>query len=64
MPWDQAEACYLFLKELQTQLRSIPGKKGLGIFYWEPQCYGNWKGYTLGAFDNAGRPTRAMTAFQ
>ena len=64
MPWDQADACYLFLKELQTQLRSIPSQKGLGIFYWEPQCYGNWKGYTLGAFDNAGRPTRAMTAFQ
>lgn len=64
MPWDQADPCYLFLKELQTQLRSIPSQKGLGIFYWEPQCYGNWKGYTLGAFDNEGRPTRAMTAFQ
>ncbi|GDX42739.1 arabinogalactan endo-beta-1,4-galactanase [Bacteroidota bacterium] len=64
MPWDQADASYLFLKELQTQLRSIPNQKGLGVFYWEPQCYGNWKGYTLGAFDNAGRPTRAMTAFQ
>jgi arabinogalactan endo-1,4-beta-galactosidase len=64
MPWDQADACYLFLSQLQTQLRTIPDQKGLGIFYWEPQCYGNWKGYTLGAFDNAGSPTRAMAAFQ
>jgi len=64
MPWDQADACYLFLKELQTQLRSIPDQKGLGLLYWEPQSYGNWKGYSLGAFENSGRPTRALTAFQ
>lgn len=64
MPWDQSDACYSFIKELQTQLLAIPNQQGLGIFYWEPQCYGNWKGYSLGAFDNNGRPTRAMTAFQ
>jgi arabinogalactan endo-1,4-beta-galactosidase len=64
MPWDQSDACYSFLKELQTQLLALPNQQGLGIFYWEPECYGNWKGYSLGAFDNAGRPTRAMTAFQ
>ena len=64
MPWDQPDATYSFLKELQVQLQALPLQKGLGIFYWEPQCYGGWKGYTLGAFDNAGKPTRAMTAFQ
>lgn len=64
MPWDQPDATYSFLKELQVQLQALPLQEGLGIFYWEPQCYGGWKGYTLGAFDNAGKPTRAMTAFQ
>lgn len=63
MPWDEADAAYFFLTDLISKLKSIPNKMGLGIFYWEPQCYGNWKGYTLGAFDNNGRPTRAMNAF-
>lgn len=64
LPWDQPDTSYSLLKELQTQLIALPSQMGLGLFYWEPQCYGNWKGYTLGAFDNAGRPTRAMDAFQ
>jgi arabinogalactan endo-1,4-beta-galactosidase len=63
MPWDQPNAAYSFMTDLINKLKSLPDKMGLGIFYWEPQCYGNWKGYTLGAFDNAGRPTRAMDAF-
>ena len=52
------------MSDLINKLKSIPNQMGLGIFYWEPQSYGNWKGYTLGAFDNNGRPTRAMSAFQ
>lgn len=64
MPWDQADASYSFMSDLISKLKSIPHQMGLGIFYWEPQSYGNWKGYTLGAFDNNGRPTRAMSAFQ
>lgn len=64
MPWDQPDAAYSMLKEVQTQLIALPSQMGLGVFYWEPQCYGSWRGYTLGAFDNAGRPTRAMSAFQ
>ena len=34
MPWDQADACYLFLNQLQTQLRTVPDQKGLGISEW------------------------------
>ena len=36
----------------------------LGIFYWEPQAYGNWKAYGKGAFDDSGRPTIALDAFK
>ena len=36
----------------------------LGIFYWEPECYKQWNGYTKGAFDNSGRPTSALDAFK
>ncbi|HUI30719.1 MAG TPA: glycosyl hydrolase 53 family protein [Candidatus Acidoferrales bacterium] len=36
---------------------------GLGVFYWEPECY-NWQGYQLGAWDPATeKPTVAMNAF-
>lgn len=35
----------------------------LGVFYWEPQAYNNWKAYTLGAFDAKGRSTEALDAF-
>ncbi len=63
MSWDQAVVCRSFLTDLQNKVRSVPGNKGLGVFYWEPQCYGNWKGYTKGAFDNSGKPTEALQAF-
>jgi len=51
------------LTDIITKTKSVTGGKGLGVFYWEPQSYGNWKGYTLGAFDNSGKPTVAMDAF-
>ena len=41
-----------------------------GIFYWEPECYGNWrpaeyiplgwKGYDMGAFTPEGKPSEVM----
>ena len=50
-----------FLTDLITKTKSITG--GLGVFYWEPEAYNNWKQYSLGAFDNTGKPTIAMDAF-
>lgn len=64
MPWDSAPECKLFLTDLIAKIKSVPNNKGLGVLYWEPQCYGGWKGYTLGAFDNSGKPTIAMDAFK
>ncbi|MGE5521364.1 MAG: arabinogalactan endo-beta-1,4-galactanase [Candidatus Dadabacteria bacterium] len=63
MSWDQAPICKSFLEDLLSKVSSVSGNKGLGVFYWEPEAYGNWKGYTLGAFDNSGRPTIALNAF-
>ncbi len=64
MSWDSPELCYNFLTDLIAKTKSVPNGKGLGVFYWEPQSYGNWQGYTLGAFDNFGKPTLAMNAFK
>ncbi|MBL7725920.1 MAG: glycosyl hydrolase 53 family protein [Chitinophagaceae bacterium] len=63
MSWDQASACQSFISDLITKVKSVAGNKGLGVFYWEPQSYGNWQGYTKGAFDNSGKPTIALNAF-
>ena len=53
-----------FLEDILKKTRSVPGENGLGVFYWEPESYNNWQGYTLGAFDNNGRPTSALNAFR
>jgi arabinogalactan endo-1,4-beta-galactosidase len=63
MSWDQATASKAFLTDIIAKVKSVPNNKGLGVLYWEPQAYNNWQGYTLGAFDNAGKPTIALDAF-
>lgn len=64
MNWDNPETTQAFLTKIITNTKSLPNGKGLGIFYWEPQAYGSWNGYTLGAFDNSGKPTAALDAFK
>jgi arabinogalactan endo-1,4-beta-galactosidase len=63
MSWDQAATCYAFIADLITKTKSVTGNKGLGVLYWEPEAYNNWQGYPLGAFDNSGKPTAALAAF-
>jgi arabinogalactan endo-1,4-beta-galactosidase len=63
MSWDQATTCNSFITDLISKVRSVSNNKGIGVFYWEPEVYNNWQGYTLGAFDNSGKPTVALNAF-
>lgn len=63
MSWDQAATANAFLADLIGKVKSVSGNKGLGVLYWEPEAYNNWQGYTLGAFDNSGKPTAALNAF-
>lgn len=64
MSWSNATDCNLFLTDLISKTKSVTGGKGLGVLYWEPEAYNNWQGYSLGAFDNSGKPTVALNAFQ
>jgi len=64
MSWVDASACNSFIADLISKVQSVNGGRGLGVFYWEPESYNNWQGYTLGAFDNAGKPTIALNAFK
>lgn len=59
-PWDAAWAGD-FLNAIVQGALTTAGC--LGVFYWEPECYGNWNGYTKGAFDNSGKPCAALGAF-
>jgi arabinogalactan endo-1,4-beta-galactosidase len=61
MPANDPTTCEAFITDLIHKTRAV--SQGLGVFYWEPQCYNNWQGYGLGAFDNTGKPTVAMNAF-
>lgn len=63
MSWDSPEAGP-FLTDLIAKTRSVTGNNGLGVLYWEPEAYGNWQGYPLGAFDNSGKPMPSLNAFQ
>lgn len=63
MPVTEPAATKAFLTDIITKNNSLPDGKGLGVFYWEPEAYNNWQGYTLGAFDATGKPTIAMDAF-
>lgn len=64
MSWDKVMASRGFLTDLITKTKSVNNNKGLGVLYWEPEAYNGWQGYTLGAFDNAGKPTIALDAFK
>jgi arabinogalactan endo-1,4-beta-galactosidase len=63
MSWDEAATANEFLTSLITQCKEIADNRCLGVFYWEPQAYNGWKDYTLGAFNNDGSPTKALSAF-
>ncbi|TDW97215.1 glycoside hydrolase family 53 protein [Dinghuibacter silviterrae] len=61
MEEDQPTITEAFLKDIIAKTKSVSG--GLGVFYWEPECYNNWQGYGLGAFGSNGEPTAALSAF-
>lgn len=63
MDWMAADSTKALLQALQKDMEAL-GSRNLGLFYWEPQCHYGWKGYFKGAFDDNGRPTLALTAFQ
>jgi arabinogalactan endo-1,4-beta-galactosidase len=48
---------------VQKKVNAVPDRKGLGVFYWEPQGARSWSQYALSAWGDNGRPTKAMDAF-
>jgi arabinogalactan endo-1,4-beta-galactosidase len=60
-PVDDPTDAEAFLKDIIAKTKSVSG--GLGVFYWEPECYNDWQGYGSGAFGSNGEPTAALSAF-
>jgi arabinogalactan endo-1,4-beta-galactosidase len=61
MDWTAASTSKSFIHDIVAKAQSAGA---VGVFYWEPEAYNNWQGYTLGAFDNSGKPTIALQGFQ
>lgn len=61
MAWDQASTAKSFLTDLITRTNALGNV--LGILYWEPEAHNSWNAYQMGAFDESGKPTEALDAF-
>ncbi len=50
------------LLDLIAKTQAVPGGKGLGVVYWEPEVY-NWQNYTKGAWGADNRATAGLDGF-
>ena len=62
MSWNQAATAHSMISDLVSKTQAL-GSNGLGVFYWEPEAYPSWQGYTLGAVNATGQFTEALSAF-
>ena len=63
MDWNDAATCRDFLKDLIGRTKNMAESHCVGVLYWEPEGYHAWSGYSKCAFDNSGKPTVALDAF-
>jgi arabinogalactan endo-1,4-beta-galactosidase len=60
---NKAQNTYDMLVAVQKKVLEVPGNKGLGVLYWEPEGARSWSRYALSAWGDDGKPTHAMDAF-
>lgn len=61
IPWNY-EGAETFYTDFITKAKQVDGC--LGVFAWEPQCYGSWKNYHKGMFNDQGHPMPSLNAFK
>jgi arabinogalactan endo-1,4-beta-galactosidase len=54
---------YDMLVAVIEKVIAVPGNKGLGVIYWEPEGEKSWSGYQLSCWGADGKPTAALNAF-
>jgi len=47
----------------KAYVQAILNSNAQGVFYWEPEAYGTWAGYSMEAFLSNGRPSVIMDGF-
>ncbi|HWB27002.1 MAG TPA: glycosyl hydrolase 53 family protein [Chitinophagaceae bacterium] len=60
---NKVQNTYDMLMAVQKKVKEVPGNKGLGVIYWEPEGARSWSHYALSAWGDDGKPTRALDAF-
>jgi len=55
---------YDMLVAVLKKVKAVPGNKGLGVFYWEPEGARSWSHYGLSAWGDDGKPNKALEAFK
>jgi arabinogalactan endo-1,4-beta-galactosidase len=63
MQYNNASESKTFITDMINKTKSIPNKKGLGVFYWEPESYPGMNGYNKGCWNADGKPTIALDGF-
>jgi len=59
----QVQATYEMLVAVIGKTLAVPGGKGIGVIYWEPEGAKSWSGYSLSCWGSNGKPTAALDAF-
>ena len=62
MDWTQAATTKSMLADVIAKNKAL-GSYGIGVFYWEPEAYPGWQGYTMGAMNASGQFTSALSAY-
>jgi arabinogalactan endo-1,4-beta-galactosidase len=60
---NKVQNTYDMLMAVLKKVKEVPEKKGIGVFYWEPEGARSWSHYGLSAWGANGKPTKAMEAF-
>jgi len=61
--YNKVQNTYDMLMAVLNKVRIVPGNKGLGVIYWEPEGEKSWSGYSLSCWGSDGKPTAALNAF-
>jgi len=62
MDWTQAATAKSMMSDLISRVSAL-GANGLGVFYWEPEAYPGWQGYSYGALNGSGQFTQALDPY-
>jgi hypothetical protein len=61
--YTKVQNTYDMLVAVMNKVKAVPGNKGLGVIYWEPEGEKSWSGYQLSCWGSDGKPTAALNAF-